>query len=364
MTRVRINTAARAFAVFALAAGLAAVPIAVHAQQTPAGQEQPAARATPDRLVTLPTGERVFLAPGDRAVRSILPAPRTTAGPAAEPTRVRTMAVGDHFYVVPGAALPYLGRQLDLALFDVLAPADAIQVDWQSAARPVPGLDLEPAVGGRSTGRISDPAAFGAAARPGRRADRRPCPRARRPRPQPTAAPQYPIATLTVKGLDALGAPAFSGSVSVTNAEDNQRFSTLQSFVQGEPSLSVPVGHYSLGVSITTLRRRRQVPRRRPGVPARAGDHRTADRDHRGRPHSPDRGAGADHPPSVRAGAVAGDLLPGLRGRHRHDHGVRDDRRLAGGVGDAHRAGQHRRGALVHVLPAELAGRHRRPVPL
>ena len=254
MTRVRIITAVRGFAVLALAAGLAAVPITVYAQEQPASQEQSGAAAGQDRLVTLPTGERVFLAAGGRAVRSILPAPHTAAGPAAEPTRIRTMAVGDHFYVVPGEALPFLGRQLDLALFDVLAPADAVLVDWQAAAHPVPGLDLQSTAGGRSTGRISDPAAFGAALARGDAAlagvrSMRPATAAAT---EPTAGPHYPIATLTVRGLDTLGVPAFAGSVSVTNAEDTQRFASLQSLVQGEVSLSVPVGHYSLEVSITT----------------------------------------------------------------------------------------------------------------
>jgi hypothetical protein len=55
-----------------------------------------------------------------------------------------------------------------------------------------------------------------------------------------------------VKGLDTLGAPARAGSVGVSNAEDTQRFSSLQSLVDGQVSFSVPVGHYSLEVSITT----------------------------------------------------------------------------------------------------------------
>ncbi|MEU4245421.1 hypothetical protein [Actinoplanes sp. NPDC026619] len=221
-------------AVLAIAGGLSSA----HAEEAPARAE----------VVTLPTGERVFLGAGDRAVRGVEPATATAPGP----VRVRTMAVGDHLYVVPGEAMPYLGHQLDLALFDVLAPVADTWVEWVPGVAPhaVPGLDLEPAAGGRSAARIADPAAFGAAL-----AGATPLAGVRGVHAagvEPTAAPQYPIATLTVHGLDALGAPAFSGGVSVTNAEDVQRFSSLQGFTDGEVSFSVPVGHYSLEVSITT----------------------------------------------------------------------------------------------------------------
>ncbi|HEY0001737.1 MAG TPA: hypothetical protein VGB74_14875 [Actinoplanes sp.] len=270
MSRGRIGTAARGLAVLTVIAGSAAVPVAVFAADDAARpQVTTLASAAADRLVTLPTGERVFLGAGSRAVRTIEPAAGTTNGPA----RVRTMAVGDHLYVVPEEALPYVGRQLDLALFDVLAPATSLTVEWAAAARPVPGLALEAAAGGRSVGRIADPAAFGAAlarsateartaaaagtatgtttgattgALAGVRSVRTTA------AAEPTAVPNYPLVNLTVRGLDKLGVNAFSGSVSVTNAEDVQRFSSLQSFVDGEVSFSVPVGHYSLQVSITT----------------------------------------------------------------------------------------------------------------
>ncbi|GAA2624431.1 hypothetical protein Adu01nite_69540 [Paractinoplanes durhamensis] len=180
------------------------------------------------------TGERVLVDHG--VVRAVETAP--AAGK--DPVRIHSMAVGEHFYVVPDKALPFVGRQLDLALFDVLAPPAALQVEWAAGATPhdIPGLDL-------ATGRLTDPAAFGAGAAGVK--EIRPVGAA-----EPTADPQYPIATLTVRGLDKLGAKAISGGVSITNAEDVQRFSSLQSFVDGQVSFSVPVGHYSLEVSITT----------------------------------------------------------------------------------------------------------------
>jgi hypothetical protein len=280
MARVRTTAAIRGLAVLAVVGGLIAVPVTVHAQDDPAPARVTAVidQTVPQRVVTLPTGQRVVLAGADgHSVRSVLPADANAVpSPAAEPTRVSTMAVDGHLYVVPQEALPYIGRQLDLALFDVLAPVDDLRVEWASDPHAVPGVVLEPAVNGRSTGRIDDPAAFGAAlakaATSARTAAARQATaggvqaaalaetgalagvRAVRPATtsEPTADPQYPLANLTVKGLDTLGAPAFAGSVSITNAEDVQRFSSLQSLVDGEVSFSVPVGHYSLQVSITT----------------------------------------------------------------------------------------------------------------
>jgi hypothetical protein len=226
-------------AVLALVGALAYMPAAGHAAENPATEQgspateqgspateegSPAAREG-NRVVTLPTGERVLLAGG--VVRAVEPAATTTTDPA----RVRTMAVGDHFYVVPGEAMPYVGRQLDLSLFDVLAPPAPLQVEWEAGATPheIPpfGATFTDALAG-----VKSIRAQGAA--------------------EPTADPNFPIATLTVKGLDKLGAPAFTGGVSITNAEDVQRFSSLQSFVDGQVSFSVPTGHYSIEVSITT----------------------------------------------------------------------------------------------------------------
>src|SRR3954466_8701003 len=142
MARVRISIAAGGLAVLAVVGGLTVAPGGVHAQADPA----PAAGRTAQAdVVTLPTGERVFLSPagaGGRSVRGVEPATGAATGPATEPTRVRTMAVGDHFYVVPGEAMPFLGRQLDLALFDVRAPTAALRVQWAPDAAPhaIPGL--------------------------------------------------------------------------------------------------------------------------------------------------------------------------------------------------------------------------------
>ncbi|HET9519061.1 MAG TPA: hypothetical protein VFO77_15165, partial [Actinoplanes sp.] len=152
--------------------GLATVKITAQAEEPSAPPAGSAAvrgsqdQAPPPAAVTLPTGERVRLTSvGEgRSIRLVEPAVRrgvkSTAGSHA-PSRLRTMDVGDHYYVVPDSALPYLGRQLDLALFDVLAPPAELTVEWAAGATPraVPGLALRRTADGRSIGRITKPAA-------------------------------------------------------------------------------------------------------------------------------------------------------------------------------------------------------------
>jgi hypothetical protein len=279
MARQRITAAVRGLAVLAVIGGLSVtVPLVVHAQDEPAPAAD-AGTAAADRVVTLPTGERVFLAAGagGRQVRGV--APNAALASSATTSRVQTMAANGHLYVVPDEAMPYLGRQLDLSLFDVLGTANPLNFEWDAipAAHQIPGVEVEPVAGGRSTGKVTDPTAFGAALAKSAADARDVAAKSGAAGAQaaalsegvlagiksismtaagtapPTATPQYPLTTLTVKGLDTNGNAAFAGSVSATNAEDVQRYSSLQSLVDGQVSFSVPVGHYSLEISITTF---------------------------------------------------------------------------------------------------------------
>src|SRR5690349_20152343 len=108
MSRGRIGPVVHAWAVVTVVAGSAVVPVAVPAQADDSPRVTTRAATTTDRVVTLPTGERVFLAAGGRAVRTV----ESPTGTTTDPGRVRTMAVGDHLYVVPAPALPFIGRQL------------------------------------------------------------------------------------------------------------------------------------------------------------------------------------------------------------------------------------------------------------
>ena len=223
--------------------------------------------STRTRVVSLMTGERVRVsALGGRSVVDLEPAPGGTAGRTAG---VRVMSVADHDYVVPDAALPYLGRELDLSLFDVAQPAQQLVVAWSGSARhDIPGLDLRAGTGSTSIAELRAPAVFGAALRAQHRSARteqtaggagplsgvRQIRAVRAGADGSTVAPMYQMATLTVRGIDTTGASAFSGSVAVDNVDDLQRFAGMQSFAAGgEVSFSVPIGNYSIATEIATV---------------------------------------------------------------------------------------------------------------
>lgn len=244
------------------AGGLAAVAQATLADASTAATAPAASTRPASRVITLITGERVRLTTidGGRTIASMEPAGGNSPASGSSPARVRTMSVGEHTYVVPDSAAPYLGRQLDLALFDVSRPPENVEVTWSPGAtpHPLPGLTLRPTSTGTSTGRISAPAALGSALTgAGRDADAAALAGVRTIRPArdggaPPVVPAYPQATLVVKGIDALGEPARSGGVSVSNADDVLKFGSMRSFAGGEVAFSVPVGTYSLSVDIST----------------------------------------------------------------------------------------------------------------
>jgi hypothetical protein len=216
---------------------------------------------------TLITGERVRLAAtGDGRVTAAL-----TGGSG----HFTTMSTPTAQYVVPDEARPYLGRQLDLSLFDVTSPPAGVEVTWAPGAsrHAIPGLAPD-------GGRVTSGAAFGAALRrdaraalagvaairatsaapsvgPGAGGNLAPQgPGFSAPSVGPGAggnpAPHFPLATLVVKGLDRAGAVAGGGTVSVINVDDAQRFVSLAAFYEGTVAFSVPVGRYTLSASIST----------------------------------------------------------------------------------------------------------------
>ena len=124
----------RSFSVFAvLLAGSAGL----------AGLAPPAAvAAVTATTVTLPTGDRVGVrtTADGRPLYDILPA----AGKGMARALVH-LRLGERDYELPGTALPYLGRGLDLSLFDVSAllagaplparPGDVRDRAWRSSSR-------------------------------------------------------------------------------------------------------------------------------------------------------------------------------------------------------------------------------------
>lgn len=236
---------------------------------------EPAAGPARAHVVTLITGERVVVSrPDGKHVAAALEAP--TGG--GRQRSFRALATPTAEYVVPDEALPYLGRQLDLSLFDLAEPASAVTVEWAAGARrhaipglapttsaPVtprasatPGTASSPAESDTATtaARVSSRAAFGAglASAPGALSGVRliRAGAARAATPSPSVSPHFALATLVVTGLDRQGATASGGSVSVINTDDALRFVGLSSFFDGTVAFSVPEGNYSLEVNINT----------------------------------------------------------------------------------------------------------------
>ncbi len=203
-----------------------------------------AARTPASRVVELITGERVTLTTAaDGHVTAALGTPTKHFISMGTPTAQ---------YVIPDEARPYLGRQLDLSLFNVTAPPTGIQVTWAAGATPhaIPGLSAD-------SGRIGSGTTFGAALRSGSALAGVAAIRAASPvAVAPSQTPQFNLATVIVRGLDRTGAAVSGGTVSLVNVDDAQRFVSLSSFFDGSVAFSVPVGRYTVSADVTT-----------PGIP-------------------------------------------------------------------------------------------------
>lgn len=262
------------------ASALAVVAAGVMSGQLPHGAASvtapsPSAGATAgSRVVTLVTGERVMVTPVDTThVMAALDEGPQRAGR----REFRTLTTPGAQYVVPDEALPYLGRGLDLSLFNITAPAVDLRVTWAAgaSAHPIPGLALGPSAGGSSTARVSSASTLAAALAAGIRTAptgtglmagvqtiRAAGPGTASPPassgppatvgPPVTVGPHFNLATVLIKGLDRQGTAAGGGSVSIVNVDDAQRFTSLSSFFTGTVAFSVPEGHYSLTADIST----------------------------------------------------------------------------------------------------------------
>jgi hypothetical protein len=168
-----------------------------------------------ERVVTLVTGERVHVTPTTAVLES--------GG------RAQTLAANGKFYVVPQMALPYIGRQFDVSLFDVLSPVtDVVVTEDDGSSRTVTASSVF------GTGL---PALDGI--------------RSIRSAKTPVVVPNFPQATLEVDGVNRLGLPA-NGTITVINVDDTERFIALAALGNGEASFSVPEGNYTLVADITT----------------------------------------------------------------------------------------------------------------
>ena len=253
-------------AIGALAAGpLGAVPASAAPPPTAAPPPAAAApaRAAAPTTVTLITGDVVRVGTGARPSVSVLPRARTGAAGS-----FRTVRSGTSVRVIPALALPYLGRELDPALFDVtaLAAAHDARVPVRIAFRPgaahhaVPGVTVTSTTGNVAAGYLTPGSArrFGQALADQVRADAA----AGWHRDTglfagistvgyggsvaPVAQPRFPMFTLRLPVLDGTGAPAQFASLIVVNVDDQLRYQGFPLVENGEARISVPAGNYAL----------------------------------------------------------------------------------------------------------------------
>ncbi|MCR6483758.1 hypothetical protein M8542_13110 [Amycolatopsis sp. OK19-0408] len=191
-----------------------------------------AAAAAPEG-VTLPTGERIAV--------------RTTADgrflydvrPAAEKGMARALVhlrLGDRDYEVPATALPYLGRGLDLGLFDVkaLLAGAAAPVDPARFGAALAKQFKEDNAKGRFGGQglFAGGKTFALSGTPARRA----------------AQPRSVMRTVSVDATDIAGRPADTGVAFLYNTDDGNLLDpneSLNYFAGGTAKFSAPDGNYS-----------------------------------------------------------------------------------------------------------------------
>jgi hypothetical protein len=229
-------------AAFGLAVGLALglAPAAQAAAVTPADIRPTAVTHT----VTLVTGDRVVVSDtGGREAAVVHPRPGATGG-------YLTQRLASDLYVIPIAALPYVGTTLDRSLFDV----SALIRDGISDRVPVQVTGSAPGIVGSQ---VTSAATFGAALAEQAAKDARTnfattgplfgtatSVRLAAPGAPQHARPQFPMHTLRILTTDADSAEAYS-EVSVTNVDNADFYNDDVATDGGEARVSLPSGHYT-----------------------------------------------------------------------------------------------------------------------
>ena len=274
-TGIKRRAAAR-FGSFAMAIVFAAdcllLAAAVSAPATPrpaigGGSGEARADAYTVRLVT---GDVVKVSGSGVAV---IPAVRSGIG-----AQVEVQRMGPSTYVIPDAAVPYLGRYLDRELFNVTAafatPAGTGQrVRLVSAPGRVAALDGF-TVTSRTTGGAlgyftsAGARAFGAALDRQWTLDQQTRPAAAVPSlfaglsrlaPAPTSdavapvVPAFAQVSLAMRVLDRHGTPVAFAVVALFNTDDGRRYTGFVYAVDGLARASLPLGHYSAEVHTDEL---------------------------------------------------------------------------------------------------------------
>jgi hypothetical protein len=252
--------ALRGLAAAALAAPLLAVPAAT------AGQAQ--AASSPAAIDSTGHATQVLLITGDRLL----------VPPGSPNTAVIQRSSAQHPFVflsgcmrslkVPVEALPFLGRGLDPALFQLteLERAESggrlpVRLSYLGTRPAVPGVTVTHTGRGVADGYLTAASAraFGAALRRQFAADHRHGSYGTRGlfahglsiqlagAPAPPAQPHFPMRALTMTGSNLAGKPDTGDPVLVFNLDNCNKLdpiSSVSSFFHGAAKFSVPAGHY------------------------------------------------------------------------------------------------------------------------
>lgn len=208
-----------------------------------------AASVSSARTVTLITGDRVTLTPMPDGPPGVSVQPRPGGS-----TAFVTERGGGDLYVIPADAQPFLGRQLDVSLFDVSVMDSAGRIPVVLSGSAPPGVVLTD----RTHGYVAPESAaeFGAALHRDAVAGVSGAPvlggvtqlaRSDAVAP-PVVQPQFVMKTLRINTVGLTGDPVDIGTIVVLNTDDGRKYATLRPLatVGGEVRISVPVGHYAV----------------------------------------------------------------------------------------------------------------------
>jgi hypothetical protein len=244
-------------------------PVTASARARPAASTAISGAASTTSLLLINGDHALVSSAGGGRTTSILRPPGTgaLAGAAA------ALRAGTNTFLLPGAALPYLGHGLDLSLFEVSALRYAerngrlpVTVHYQGKLRALPGITVTHRGTGTAQGYLTAASApaFGAALARQMVADRDHgsygrdglfagslsigLPGSPAAAPAQPRRPGFPMHTLTVRGTNLSGRPDTGGQVFVSNVTDPIKFNDpVESdsfFYHGTAKFSVPAGVY------------------------------------------------------------------------------------------------------------------------
>ena len=215
----------------------------------------------------------MLLVNGDRVTSTATGRIRGTAVVPAAPEGLAaatlSYSLSGHHYVIPAAAIPYLGRGLDWSLFDVSALAAhetagrlPVRISYGARLHALPGVTVTGRGGGVATGYLTARSArvFGAALVRQFQGDHRTGRYGRdgmfaggesvalAGAPAAAARPDLPMRVLKVKATNLAGHPDTGDVVFLVNQDNSalfgDPFESMNDFYQGSTKFSVPAGNY------------------------------------------------------------------------------------------------------------------------